>query len=91
MTKSLCPVIPFPKRFAVQDSSAPSACAFQTAAEQRVVLLHRLFNILSNLDDSGFARLQLKEACENAREMLNDVVVLYRSALAQAEGRAGDA
>lgn len=90
MTRSNPAVIPFPKRFDLQDSPAPAACSFQAAAEQRALMLHRLFNILPSLEGSTFAQLHLSEVCQTARELLNDMVLCYRSALAQADGRVGD-
>lgn len=84
-------VIPFPKRFDLQGSHVPAICPFQAAAEQRALMLHRLLNILPSLEGSTFAQLHLGEVCQNARGLLNEMVLLYRSSLAQADGRAGDA
>lgn len=50
-------------------------------------MLHRF---LPSLEDSTFAQLHLGDVCQNASELLNDTVLLYRSSLAQAEGRAAD-
>ncbi|MDM8348121.1 hypothetical protein P8H27_04335 [Pseudomonas sp. sp1636] len=88
MTKSNPAVIPFPKRVKPLDCGTATACHFQAAAELRVAMLHKLFNILARSGVAAPAATELHELCQNARELLNDVVVLYRSSLAQ--GRAGD-
>ena len=90
MTRSIPAVIPFPKRFEPFDCVGSTACHFQAAAELRVAMLHKLFGILARMEASTSGARQLHEVCDNARELLNDVVVLYRSSLAQAGGRAAD-
>ncbi|WP_324732247.1 hypothetical protein [Pseudomonas paeninsulae] len=90
MTRSSPTVIPFPKRVEPLDCSAATVCHFQAEAELRVAMLHKLFNILARSGAATAAATDLHELCQNAREMLNDVVVLYRSSLAQSHGRAGD-
>ena len=90
MTSSNPAVIPFPKRVEPLDSIYFSACHFQAEAELRVAMLHKLFNILARSGAATAATTDLHELCQNAHEMLNDVVVLYRSSLAQAEGSAAD-
>ncbi|MDM8348758.1 hypothetical protein P8H27_07575 [Pseudomonas sp. sp1636] len=90
MTRSNPVVIPFPKRFKPLDCLDDPVCYFQAAAELRVAMLHKLFNILARSGVAAPAATELHELCQNARELLNDVVVLYRSSLAQAQGRAGD-
>jgi hypothetical protein len=64
------------------------ADAYQAEAELRVAMLHKLFNILARSGVTAAAATDLYEFCQNAHEMLNDVVVLYRSSLSQ--GRTGD-
>ncbi|MDM8349350.1 hypothetical protein P8H27_10610 [Pseudomonas sp. sp1636] len=88
MTSSNPVVIPFPKRVEPLDCGTVTACHFQAAAELRVAMLHKMFNILARSGVAAPAATDLHELCQNARELLNDVVVLYRSSLAQ--GRAGD-
>ncbi|MNG19921.1 hypothetical protein D3C84_1041320 [compost metagenome] len=83
-------VIPFPKRVEPLDGIDFSACRFQAEAELRVAMLHKLFNILARSGAATAAATDLHELCQNAHEMLNDVMVLYRSSLTQAQGRAGD-
>ncbi|MCY1314353.1 hypothetical protein D9M70_649810 [compost metagenome] len=55
-----------------------------------MAMLHKLFNILARSGAATAAATDLHELCQNAHEMLNDVMVLYRSSLTQAQGRAGD-
>jgi len=90
MTSSNPAVIPFPKRTEPLDCIDFSACRFQAEAELRVAMLHKLFNILARSGAATAAARDLHELCQNAHEMLNDVMVLYRSSLTQAQGRAGD-
>ena len=90
MTSSNPAVIPFPKRDEPLDCIDFSVCHFQAEAELRVAMLHKLFNILARSGAATAAATDLHELCRNAHQMLNDVVVLYRSSLAQAEGRAAD-
>jgi hypothetical protein len=90
MTRSNPTVIPFPKRVEPLDCLAGPVCYFQAAAELRVAMLHKLFSVLARSEVNTSTAKELRELCQNAREMLNDVVVLYRSSLAQAQGRAGD-
>lgn len=80
-------VIPFPKRFEPQDFVVSAASPLQAAAEIRVEMLHTLFGILLTVD--GFPEsAMLREVFHNASQLLNDVVVLYRRAIVQAQGRA---
>lgn len=88
MTRSPPAVIPFPKRIEPLDCTISAVCHFQAAAELRMTLLHKLFDILARTDASTDNAGHLHECCDNARELLNDAQVLYRSALAQR--RAGD-
>jgi hypothetical protein len=90
MTSSNPAVIPFPKRVEPLDCIDFSACHFQAEAELRVAMLHKLFNILARSGAATAAATDLHELCQNAHQMLNDVMVLYRSSLTQAQGRAGD-
>jgi hypothetical protein len=90
MTSSNPAVIPFPKRVEPLDGIDFSACCFQAEAELRVAMLHKLFNILARSGAATATTTDLREHCQNAHQMLSDVVVLYRSSLAQADGRAGD-
>ena len=87
MTRSLSAVASFLEHLQSQDPLAPATCRFQAAAELRVAMLKKLFSILERTDVSPPTA---KELCQSAQEMLTDVVVLYRSSLAQAHGRAGD-
>jgi hypothetical protein len=86
MTTVPAAVIPFPKRVDIEALSTPGACPFQAAAEQRVVILQNLLKVLQRSDNSNFNHAQLRDACQKAREMLSEVVLLYRSSLALAEG-----
>ena len=88
MTRSHPAVIPFPKCIEPLDCTISAVCHFQAAAELRMTLLHKLFDILARTDASTDNAGYLHECCDNARELLNDAQVLYRSALAQR--RAGD-
>jgi len=88
MTSSNPAVIPFPKRIEPLGCTPSAVCHFQAAAELRVAMLHKLFDILARTDASTANARHLHECSDNARELLNDVVVLYRSSLAQ--GRAAD-
>ena len=88
MTRSDPAVIPFPKRYEPLGCTSSAVCHFQAAAELRVAMLHKLFDILARTDGASGNARHLHELCQGAREMLNDVVVLYCSALAQ--GRAAD-
>ena len=88
MIRSTPAVIPFPKRIEPLDCTISAVCHFQAAAELRMTLLHKLFDILARTDASTDNAGHLHECCDNARELLNDAQVLYRSALAQR--RAGD-
>jgi hypothetical protein len=90
MTRSNPAVIPFPKRIDPLDCSIATVCHFQAAAELRVAMLHKLFSVLARSEVSTSTAKELHKLCQNARELLNDVVVLYRSSLAQAQGRVGD-
>ena len=90
MTRSNPAVIPFPKRFEPLDCLDGPVCHFQAAAELRVAMLHKLFSILARSEATASTARELHELCQGARELLNDVVVLYRSSLAQAAGRAAD-
>ncbi len=90
MAKTTSTVIPFPKRVDPLTCLDPSACYFQIAAELRVAMLHRLFSLLARSAASTSDEESLRETCSRARELLNDVVVLYRSSLAQAAGREED-
>ncbi|WP_313026613.1 hypothetical protein [Pseudomonas lopnurensis] len=90
MTRSTSSVIPFPKRVDPHTSLDASACYFQVAAELRVMMLHRLFSMLTRSQASTPDEQYLHETCRHARELLNDVVVLYRSSLAQTTGRGED-
>lgn len=53
-------------------------------------MLHKLFSVLARAEANTSTARKLHEFCQGAREMLNDVVVLYRSSLAQSAGRAAD-
>ena len=88
MTRSNPAVIPFPKRSEPLGCTSSAVCHFQAAAELRVAMLHKVCDMLARTDASTANARYLHECCDNAREMLNEVVVLYRSALAQ--GRAAD-
>jgi len=88
MTNNLAVIIPFPKRFDIQHSSTPIFCPFQTHAERQAVMLQRLLIMLSGLGGSSVAPVHLDELCQHARELLNDIVLCYRGALALAEGGA---
>ena len=88
MTRSTPAIIPFPKRIEPLDCTISAVCHFQAAAELRMTLLHKLFDILARTDASTDNAGHLHECCDNARELLNDAQVLYRSALAQR--RVGD-
>jgi hypothetical protein len=90
MTSSTPAVIPFPKRYEPLDCLDEPVCHFQAAAELRVAMLHKLFSGLARAEANASAARELHELCQGARELLNDVVVLYRSSLAQAAGRAAD-
>ncbi|SFP84253.1 hypothetical protein [Pseudomonas borbori] len=90
MTSSNPAVIAFPKRVEPLDGIDFSACRFQAEAELRVAMLHKLFNILARSGAATAAARDLHELCQNAHEMLNDVMVLYRGSLTQAQGRVGD-
>jgi hypothetical protein len=90
MTRSNPAVIPFPKRFEPLDCLDGPVCHFQAAAELRVAMLHKLFSILAHSGANASTARELHEFCQGAREMLNDVVVLYRSSLAQSAGRTAD-
>ncbi len=90
MTSSTPAVIPFPKCFEPLDCLDGPVCHFQAAAELRVAMLHKLFSVLARAEANASAARELHELCQGARELLNDVVVLYRSSLAQAGGRASD-
>ena len=90
MTRSNPAVIPFPKRYEPLDCLDGPVCHFQAAAELRVAMLHKLFGMLARAEANTSTARELHEFCRGARELLNDVVVLYRSSLAQAAGRAGD-
>lgn len=90
MTSTNPAVIPFPKRFEPLDCLDGPVCRFQAAAESRVAMLHKLFGMLARAEANTSTARELHEFCQGAREMLNDVVVLYRCSLAQAEGRAVD-
>ena len=88
MTSSNPAVIPFPKRIEPLGCTPSAVCHFQAAAELRVAMLHKLFSILARAEATASTARELHELCQGARELLNDVVVLYRSSLAQ--GRAAD-
>ncbi|MBS7690166.1 hypothetical protein I0E98_05525 [Pseudomonas lalucatii] len=90
MTRFNAVVVPFPKRCAPLDCPDGQGCHFQAAAEIRVAMLHRLFAILARMEASSPGARPLHEACDSARALLNEVLVLYRRSLAQAHGRAGD-
>ncbi|MBS7690295.1 hypothetical protein I0E98_06560 [Pseudomonas lalucatii] len=83
-------VVPFPKRCAPLEHFDGQGCHFQAAAELRVAMLHKLFAILVRMEAPSPGARPLHEACDSARELLNEVLVLYRRSLAQAHGRAGD-
>lgn len=83
MPRSTSAVIPFPKRIERLDCTISAVCHFQAAAELRITMLHKLFDILARTDASTDNAGHLHECCDNARELLNDALVLYRSALAQ--------
>jgi len=85
-------VIPFPKRHEPRDWSRSAVCHFQAAAELRVAMLHRLFDILARTPAPTCNDQPLHECCDSARALLHDVVVLYRRSLAQAssQGRGGN-
>ena len=87
MTSPYSAVASFLERLQAQDPRSPTTCRFQAAAELRVAMLQKLFSILERTDLSPPT---VKELCQSAQEMLTDVVVLYRSSLEQAHGRAGD-
>ena len=89
MTTVPAAVIPFPKRLDIEALSAPGAYPLQAAAEQRMQMLQNLFKVLQHSDSSTFSHTQLREACQKAREMLSEVVLLYRGSLAQAESGRG--
>jgi hypothetical protein len=89
MTRSNPAVIPFPKRYEPLDCLDGPVCHFQ-AAELRVAMLHKLFSILARSEANTSTARELHEFCQGAREMLNDVVVLYRGSLAQAGRRTAD-
>ena len=55
-----------------------------------MAMLHKLFSVLARSEANASAARDLHELCQNAHEMLNDVMVLYRGSLTQAQGRAGD-
>ncbi|MBS7690526.1 hypothetical protein I0E98_08850 [Pseudomonas lalucatii] len=84
MASNKLAVIPFPKLVEPLGLPASSVCHFQLAAELRVAMLHKLFNKLASSGATVCAARDLHELCQGARELLNDVVVLYRSSLAQA-------
>ena len=88
MTKSHPAVIPFPKRIEPLECTISAVCHFQAAAELRMTMLHKLFDILARTDVATDNAGHLHDCCNNARELLNDAQVLYRSALAQ--GRVAD-
>ena len=90
MTRPNPAVIPFPKRYVPLDCLDSPICHFQAAAEVRGAMLHKLFSILARSEATAATATDLHELCQGARELLNDVVVLYRSSLTQAQGRAGD-
>ncbi|WP_439886627.1 hypothetical protein ACSX1C_13980 [Pseudomonas sp. MBLB4123] len=90
MTRFNAVVVPFPKRYEPLDCLDGQGCHFQAAAELRVAMLHKLFDILARMEASTPGAGPLHEACDSARALLSDVLVLYRRALAQAQGRAGD-
>ena len=90
MTSSNPAVIPFPKRYEPLDCPDGPVCHFQAAAELRVAMLHKLFSVLARAEVNTSTARELHEFCQGARELLNDVVVLYRSSLAQSAGRAAD-
>ncbi len=90
MTSSNPAVIPFPKRYEPLDCLDGPVCHFQAAAELRVAMLHKLFSVLAHAEANASAARELHELCQGARELLNDVAVLYRSSLAQAQERAAD-
>ena len=90
MTRSNPVVIPFPKPVGPLDCSAATVCHFQAAAELRVAMLHKLFSVLACSEVNTSTAKELHTLCQNAQQMLNDVVVLYRNSLAQTQGRAGD-
>jgi hypothetical protein len=77
MTSSNPAVIPFPKRYEPLDCLAGPVCHFQAAAE-----LNKLFSMLARSEANASTARELHGLCQNARELLNDVVVLYRSSLA---------
>ncbi|HSX91078.1 MAG TPA: hypothetical protein VLG17_24140 [Pseudomonas sp.] len=54
-----------------------------------MLILQNLFKVLQHSDSSTFSHTQLREACQKAREMLSEVVLLYRGSLAQAESGRG--
>ena len=90
MTRSLSAVDSFLEHLQSQDPLSPATCRFQAAAELRVAMLHKLFALLACAEAPPAVVKDLNELCHTARELLTDVVVLYRGALAQAHGRAGD-
>lgn len=69
----------------------PSSCTspLQLAAELRVQKLQTLFGILVNVD--GFAEASLlREVFHNASELLDEAALLYRHAIARAQGGSAD-
>jgi len=90
MTRPYSAVDSFLEHLQPPGSLSPATCRLQAAAELRVAMLHKLFNILARTEASPSMAKELYELCHSAQAMLTDVVVLYRSSLAQAQGRAGD-
>ncbi|CAD5105962.1 hypothetical protein [Zestomonas carbonaria] len=85
MTRSDPTVIPFPRRNPLHNP-VPIHCPFQAAAELRAALLAKTLRQLPHVEDPA----QLDEAAILADGLLSDLVVLYRNAIAQAQGRSGD-
>ena len=45
-------------------------------------MLQNLFKVLQHSESSTFSHTQLRDACQKAREMLSEAVLLYRGSLA---------
>ncbi|MGE8360433.1 hypothetical protein [Pseudomonas sp.] len=78
-------VIPFPLKPKPSNDKPLQSCPFQAQAELRLAMLHKLVKALAQA--SAVSR-DVDEQCRYARELLREVSMLYRSALAKADRRA---
>lgn len=78
-------VVPFPKRPSPIPDANFQPCNAQADAELRAAILRELFDDLISQVEQSADQLQIRLASLAAQDLLDELVVLYRRALSQAQ------